>query len=122
MLFTVGLDKLLLNPDGPCHLCAPSGEKLVDNCKLPPEHATLLAKAVNGYVMLTLTLPDMVAVQPPMVLVASTVYVPTAVCRPKLMLEPVPDTGLPTVLAPFLSWYVTPTCESDKLMVTPVPP
>jgi hypothetical protein len=49
-------------------------------------------------------LPDMVLVQPPLVLFAMIVYVPVAVCAAKLIGDPVPDTVLTNVEAPIINW------------------
>ena len=53
----------------------------------------------------TVALPVMLFVQPVVVvLVAVTLYVPAAVIEPKLIELPVPDTGLPTDVAPLYNW------------------
>ena len=54
--------------------------------------------------------------------VASTVYVPAAVCSPNDRPVPVPDTALPTAVPLLYSLYCTPACEPDSVMNTPLPP
>jgi len=73
-----------------------------------PTHEGLLLelKVVLELVLETVTvaLPLIVAVQEVLTTVATTVYVPAAVWLPNEIAEPVPATGDPTLLAPFLSW------------------
>ncbi len=58
---------------------------------------------VGNGLMATDTLPDILAVQPVAVIVATTVYVPGTVISPKLMADPVPAAA-PNRAVPLNSW------------------
>jgi hypothetical protein len=87
-----------------------------------PEQMFWSAEAVppTGVVTVTVAEPFMVAVQL-LLLVATTVYVPAVDILPKLMAVPSPGTDPPTLLLPFLSWYITPLIELAKPTATLVP-
>ena len=54
--------------------------------------------------MLTVALPLIPMVHVLDGLTADTVYVPAAVCNPKSIEPPVPDTALPTAVLPLYNW------------------
>ena len=55
---------------------------------------------IKVLVMMIVADPVILLVQPVVAFIASTTYVPAAVCKPKSRTEPVPATGLPTAVVP----------------------
>jgi len=82
----------------------PPGEldpKAVDS----PTHTLVVPVIAAGNALtVTVALPVMALVHRVVVLVATTVYTPGAVCKPKLMALPDPATALPTGLPPLYNW------------------
>ena len=77
------------------------------SCNIAPWHTGPLVpiNVIAGLELIEIVaLPVILVVQVVISSVASTVYVPLAVNVPKLIDEPVPATGDPTVDAPLYNW------------------
>jgi hypothetical protein len=73
---------------------------VVVRLKVEPVHCGVLLPAVGVGNGLITTVADPFIVTGPVEVLAKTVYVPAAVCNPKLMAVPSPFTGEP-ILTPF---------------------
>src|SRR5262249_43156279 len=93
--------------------------EIPEQTAVPMAEETATEGTTSG-VIVTVALPDISAAHPVVVFAACTVYVPAAVCRPKLSAAPVPATGPATSTAPKYRLYATPS--SEKPVPTDVPP
>ena len=116
MLHVVGNEYVIVGVPAPTPVTTPVVEPIVAregllltqvpppmsvNVTVEPTQTSMVPEIADG-IGLTVTdeLPIMLLVQKVVASVATAVYTPAVVCKPKLIAEPVPETGVPTSVAP----------------------